>query len=400
MSKKHTHVSDLKGFSRLAVDAVSGLTSMVEAVNLNVLKTSAPLAGAVHQPLSKAVALVYRNIRAIANLVGDGIDSLLSLLAPLLANTSGWPGREPMLAVLNGVLGDHLEATHNPLAINMVFRYRAQALVLERQALLDAIPNVNGRILVMAHGLCMNDLEWKRRKHDHGVALSRDRGYTAIYLYYNSGRHISINGKEFAEQLETLVQQWPVPIEEMVILGHSMGGMLARSAFHYGSLSAHHWPAYLRKMVFLGTPHHGAPLERGGNWFHVIVDNSTYTAPMSSLGKIRSAGITDLRYGNLLDQDWEKHDRFAHVGDQRSSVPLPLKVQCFAIAATTGKQAGDIRDRLLGDGLVPVQSALGQHENTEMNLLFAAENQRIEYGMNHLDLLNRDEVYQQLLEWL
>jgi pimeloyl-ACP methyl ester carboxylesterase len=400
MSKKPTHASDLKGLSRLAVDAVSGITSVVEAVNLNVLKTTVPLSGAIHQPLSNAIALVYRNIRAIANLVGSGIDSMLSLLAPLLANTSGWPGREPVLAVLNGVLGDHLESTQNPLAISMVFRHSGKTLLLERQVLSEAIPNLNGRILVMAHGLCMNDLEWKRRKHDHGEALSRDRGYTTIYLYYNSGRHISINGKEFSEQLETLVQHWPVPIEELVILGHSMGGMLARSAFHYGSLSAHHWPAYLRKLVFLGTPHHGAPLERGGNWFHVIVDNSTYTAPMSSLGKIRSAGITDLRYGNLLDQDWDKHDRFAHVGDQRTCVPLPGKVQCFAIAATTGKEAGDIRDRFLGDGLVPVKSALGQHENEEMNLLFPTENQRIEYGMNHLDLLNRREVYQQLLTWL
>ncbi|MDO8650612.1 MAG: alpha/beta hydrolase [Undibacterium sp.] len=400
MSKDHSHSSDLRGLSRLTIDAIVGLVEMVEAVNMNILKSTVRWGVPVHKPLSSAVSMLYGNIRAITSLVGSGIDTLLNWLTPLLAKNSGWPGREPVLAVLNGVLGDYLEQTHNPLSITMAFRYRGQTLTLEKQALTKAMPHLNGRILVLAHGLCMNDLGWRRRRHDHGAALAHDRGYTPVYLYYNSGRHISTNGREFAEQLEVLVQEWPVAIEELVILGHSMGGMIARSAFHYGTLSRQRWPRQLRKLVFLGTPHHGAPLERGGNWFHVIVDNSSYTAPLSSLGKIRSAGITDLRYGNILDQDWEGFDRFAHVGDQRIAVPLPLKVQCYAIAATTGKQAGDIRDRLLGDGLVPLESALGQHEDPSMSLVFAPENQRIEYGMNHLDLLSRDAVYKQLLEWL
>lgn len=400
MSKNHSHSSDLRGLSRLTIDAIVGLLEMVEAVNINILKSTVRWGAPVHKPLSGAVSMLYRNIRVVTHLVGSGIDTLLNWLTPLLVKNSGWPGREPVLAVLNGVLGDYLEQTQNPLSIPMTFRCGGQALTLEKQALAKAIPKLNGRILVLVHGLCMNDLEWRRRRHDHGEALARDRGYTPVYLHYNSGRHISTNGREFAEQLDALLQQWPVALEELVILGHSMGGMLARSAFHYGTLAGYRWPRQLGKLVFLGTPHHGAPLERGGNWFHVIVDNSSYTAPLSSLGKIRSAGITDLRYGNLLDQDWEGFDRFAHVGDQRHTVPLPSKVQCYAIAATTGKQAGDMRDRLLGDGLVPVESALGQHEHPEMSLLFAAENQRIEYATNHMDLLNRHTVYQQLLAWL
>lgn len=400
MSKHHTHSSDLRGLSRLIMDGIAGVTNMAEAVNLNILKSTGKFGVPLDKPLSKVASMLYRNIRTATSAVGSGIETLLEWLTPLLVSNSGWTGREPVLAVLNGVLGDYLEETHNPLAIRMGFRFAGQSLELQPEALSRAIPGLNGRILVMVHGLCMNDLGWRRRHHEHGAALARDRGYTPVYLYYNSGRHISSNGQEFAAQMEALLAAWPVEPEQLVILGHSMGGMLARSAYHYANLAGYGWPRQLDKMVFLGTPHHGAPLERGGNWFHVLVDNSSYTAPLSALGKIRSAGITDLRYGNLLDEDWEGHDRFAHIGDQRNPLPLPSTVQCYAIAATTGLQAGDIRDRLLGDGLVPVESALGQHENPDMKLAFLPQNQQIEYGMNHLDLLNRHAVYQQLLTWL
>ena len=186
---------------------------------------------------------------------------------------------------------------------------------------------------MLAHGLCLNDLQWNRRGHDHGAALARDLGYTPVYLHYNTGLHISTNGRQLAEALEALVAQWPVPLEEFALVAHSMGGLVARSACHYGALAAHAWPRRLGTLVFLGTPHHGAPMERGGNWIDTLLEISPYTAPFARLGKIRSAGITDLRYGNLADEDWHGRDRFAR-GDRRRFVPLPDGVRCFAIGAT------------------------------------------------------------------
>ena len=200
-----------------------------------------------------------------------------------------------------------------------------------------AIPHAGGKLVVLLHGLCMNDLQWKRKGHDHGVSLARDLAYTPVYLHYNSGLHVSTNGRAFAERLETLVQLWPVPLTELVIIGHSMGGLVARSACHYGALARHEWVRRLDKLVFVGTPHHGAPLERGGNWVDLLLGASRYSAPLARLGKIRSAGITDLRFGNLLDEDWNKRDRFKRTGDLRLPVPLPQGVACYAIAATTGK---------------------------------------------------------------
>jgi pimeloyl-ACP methyl ester carboxylesterase len=203
-----------------------------------------------------------------------------------------------------------------------------------------------------------------------------------------------------AEQLETLVRLWPVPLTELVLIGHSMGGLVARSACHYGALARHEWPRRVDKLVFLGTPHHGAPLERGGNWVDALLGVSKYSAPLARIGKIRSAGITDLRFGNLVDEDWQRSDRFARSGDRRVAVPLPQGVACYAIAATMAKKAGDLPGRLLGDGIVPLASALGRHANPRLVLQFDASRQWVAHGTSHLDLLSRTEVYAQIKRWL
>jgi hypothetical protein len=153
-------------------------------------------------------------------------------------------------------------------------------------------------------------------------------------------------------------------------------------------------------VVFLGSPHHGAPLERGGNWVDILLSSNGYSAPLARLGKIRSAGITDLRFGNLVDEDWHKRDRFERSGDRRVAVPLPEGVACHAIAASTGKKEGDLSDRLIGDGIVPLASALGRHANPRLALTFDESRQWVAYGTNHLDLLNRAEVCAHIKGWL
>jgi pimeloyl-ACP methyl ester carboxylesterase len=318
----------------------------------------------------------------------------------LLGERSAWPGREPLLAALNGVLGDYLAASNNPLAITMHLRRGGIPLPSERRALAARIPQAGGKLVVLLHGLCMNDLQWKRRQHDHGAALARDLAYTPVYLHYNSGLHVSANGRAFAAQLENLVRLWPVPLTELVLIGHSMGGLVARSACHYGARARHQWLRRLEKLVFVGTPHHGAPLERGGHWVDILLSASRYSAPLARLGKIRSAGITDLRFGSLVDEDWKRRDRFEHDGQHRVAVPLPKGVACYAIAATTGEKASGLKVRLIGDGIVSLESALGRHPNPKLALGLAASRQWIAYGTNHLDLLSRPEVYARIKQWL
>jgi pimeloyl-ACP methyl ester carboxylesterase len=391
--------SDLRGYSRLAVDATIGVTDLVEAEHANILRPPFLRASATGRTRG-ITGLVYRNIRGVTRLVGVSLDALLVRLDAAIDPASTSVEREALLAAVNGVLGDHLAASANPLAIPMRLRRDGQPLELTTPALAAALPRPTGKILVLAHGLCMNDLQWQRKEHDHGAALAADAGFTPVYLHYNSGLHVSTNGRAFAGLLEALLGAWPVPVDELVIIGHSMGGLLARSACHYGGVAGHAWPRHLRKIVFLGTPHHGTSFERGGNWVTVALGVSRYTAAFARLGKIRSAGITDLRYGSFLDEDWEDRDRFAHDRDMRRVVPLPEGVQCYVIGAAIATGESVPSAPLLGDGLVPLRSALGQHPDPARNLSFPESQQWIGYGMSHWDLLDRSDVYEQIRRWL
>jgi hypothetical protein len=395
----HFHPSDLRGFARLATQATAGLADLVEAMHGTVSRRGG--AGGAKTPAgTRGIAgLVYRSVRGVTRLVGGGLDVLLGQLRPALPGRASSPEREAVLAALNGVLGDYLVATGNPLAIPMSLRRDGRALALETRALAAAFPRAGGKLAVLAHGLCMNDLQWNREGHDHGEVLARELGYSCVYLHYNSGLHTSTNGRALADLLELLVGQWPHRVEELAIVAHSMGGLVARSACHYGPLAGHAWPRHLRRLAFLGTPHLGAPMERAGNWVDAVLGATPYTAPFARLGKIRSAGITDLRYGNVLDEHWEGRDRFARAHDVQRFVPLPRGVDSFAMAATTGNKRGDLRDRLLGDGIVPVRSALGLREDSERSLWFPKSRQWIGYGMKHLDLLGRTEVSDRLVRW-
>jgi pimeloyl-ACP methyl ester carboxylesterase len=398
--KTRARTADLRGVNRLTIAGIAGVVDLVEAMHQQIASVPGLRATPRRDRTSGITRLVYRSIHGVIGLVGHGLDTLLAQFEPLLGERSTWPGREALLAALNGVLGDYLAASNNPLAITMQLRRDGAALPAEREPLAAAIPEAGGKLLVLLHGLCMSDLQWNRKGHDHGAALARDLGYTPVYLHYNSGLHVSTNGQAFAAQLESLVNNWPTPVTELVLLGHSMGGLVVRSACHYGTLAKHQWLQRLDKVVFLGTPHHGAPLERGGNWVDILLSSTAYSAPLARLGKIRSAGITDLRFGNLVDEDWTKRDRFARSRDFRVPVPLPEGAACFAIAASTGRSAGDFTDRLLGDGIVPLSSALGHHADPKFSANFEPSRQWVAYGTNHLDLLSRPEVYAHIRRWL
>jgi pimeloyl-ACP methyl ester carboxylesterase len=374
--KSHFFASDLHGIARLAADAATAW---------------------VPSPFARfAQDVVYAAISCGHSLAEFVIHGIAVPYGPYHSSYE----RESAIAALNGILGDHLAESANPLAIPMRLRRDGKSMAMEKKDVAATLPRATGTVLLMIHGLCRNDLQWRRRGHDHGAALEARLGHTAVYVHYNSGRHISTNGKELDELIERLVHAWPVPVERIIIVGHSMGGLVARSACHYAKASSRRWTGLLEKMVFLGSPHHGAPLERIGHWLHATLDRYPYTAPIAKLGRMRSAGITDLRFGNLVDEDWEGLDRFVHGVDSRRRIPLPRGVKCYAMAATTGRDAEDVRARLLGDGLVTVGSALGLHEDPARTLSISPQRQWVAYETGHLDLLSRPAVYEKLVEWL
>jgi pimeloyl-ACP methyl ester carboxylesterase len=401
---RHLRPSDLQAAVRLATQATTGVIGIAEGVHQSVRRKLGLSAGVEHDRTGGLTGQIYRGIRGVTELVGHGLDGALATLLPLLDDPSTHPapspGREAVLAALNGVMGDRLLAQNNPLAQRMELRLAGQALPIDRPVpLKERLAGASPHLLLLVHGLCMNDTQWHRSGHDHGAFLAQALACTPVYARYNSGLHTSINGRELAGQLERLVAQWPA-LESITVLGHSMGGLLARAAVFYGRQMGHRWPAQLRHLVFLGTPHHGAPLERAGHGVDVLLAASPFTLPFTRLGMLRSAGITDLRHGHVLDDDWQGRGRFDSPHDHRVPLPLPEGVACFTVAATLAPQRGLLADRLTGDGLVPLRSALGQHDEAARKLVFARDSQCTVYRTGHLELLSSPVVAQQLVRWL
>jgi pimeloyl-ACP methyl ester carboxylesterase len=405
---KHLRPSDLRAAAQLATSATQSIAGIAEGVNQAVWSTlGAPSGKAVDQTRG-ITGLVFKSVQGITGLVGQGIDTALAKLLPYIepVEHSSTHEREAVLAALNGVLGDHLAASGNALATPMSLRYQGQALNFQ------AMPpkaDMSSKVVLFVHGLCMNDLQWRcvhaagtanEQVVDHGASLAAAMGATPLYLRYNTGLHTSVNGRTLSALLEELMQHWPKRITQLTIVVHSMGGLITRSAVHIAQQEKAAWLKKLKSIAFLGTPHHGAPLEKAGNWIDIVLGSTPYSKPFAKLGQLRSAGITDLRYGHVTDEDWQGKDRFRRQPDSRQQVPLPEDVACYTVAGTLAAKRSALTERSVGDGLVTLPSALGQHGDAARRLAFAKTSQTIAYRTNHLQLLSSPEVGAQLLRWL
>ena len=401
----------LRGSAQLAFDTAHGVTTIVEEMYRNIAAAPFPMGRAPAGRAPGMAGFIHESVRRVIATTRRSSDWLLDRIAPSLDRTlPPGPHREALIAVLNGVCGDHLARSGNSLAIPMQLRVLlppathaeiapvvenafqkpagerrlpfARLLEVEKRsvqiyprpsALMDENFAPTGKLLILAHGLCMSDREWTSEQHNHAEVLSDTGDYTPVYTLYNSGRNISTNGLELCEQLTGLLDTWPVPIESINFIGFSMGGLLTRSALHIAQEQGHGWLAKVDKAVYVGTPHHGAVMERGGYWLQKSLTYSPYTAPLSALGRVRSAGITDLRHGNVRDEDWQQHDEHEDNSDPRQPTPLVDGVKHYAIGATLSKRSGARIGRLLGDGLVHPSSATGRHHSPEFDLDFPRE---------------------------
>ncbi|MCB1844564.1 MAG: hypothetical protein KDI09_16505 [Halioglobus sp.] len=419
----------LRGSAHLVFDAVDGVTHIVEGMYRNISATAWPLGRAPEGAAPGIAGFVHAAVRHINGLTRSGLDMALRQFSPQLDSIAPpGPYREAIIAALNGVCGDHLARTDNPLAIPLRLRValpggatsqpaaefpssarleglfdtsrRFIELYPQPVVLTDAAFRPGGRLLIAVHGLSMNDREWTSQNHNHVEALAAQNGYTPVYVNYNSGKHISDNGRELCSVLSELIDTWPVPVESITFIGFSMGGLLTRSALHAAESNGDRWRDLVDKAVYIGTPHHGAVMERGGFWLQKLLTYSPYTAPFAVLGRIRSDGITDLRHGNLRDDDWQHHDEHQDNADHRTATPLAAGIEHFAIAATLSKSSGERIGKLLGDGLVHPSSATGRHADPQHHLAFDEGNTRILYDLGHLGMLNDSRVMTQLTQWL
>jgi len=391
--------AEISAVSRLGGRAFAGLVSRIEQVHRAVADRAFTPAGPVsaparviHDSIMGGVYLVVRGAGTAAGVAGAETVSLLG--------AGGRPvGREPggnlAQAALNAIAGGQLEPDLSPLAIRMAVRAAGSDIGLTTRELSAVFGHPAPRLAVFVHGLAETETSWQRHAAEsepYGSRLQAEFGYTPVYVRYNTGRHVSDNGRDLAAVLDGLIAAWPGQADELLLVGHSMGGLVIRSACHYGREEAAAWVDRVRHVFYLGTPHLGAPLARAAGFAGWALDKMAETRPFATLINGSSPGIKDLRYGYVLADDWAGCDQDSCVRDHRHDAPLLPGANHYTISATVTADPGHPLGAAAGDLLVQPASAHGRRR-ARQRIPFPAGSRRGLGGMHHLDLLNHPAVW-------
>ena len=404
--------NEVRALSALAFDELRRFPGAIRDMHLGIAERAFRGVGPVGRPVQlihdSLSSRAYAAIGAGASGLGNAVDASMQRRGigeqvSLSTTQKGSFG----LAVLSGLIGDRLErdgsALHQPTSARM----QGERIGLDESSLRDAFPQATSRLVFFIHGLTGDEFCWSWGQNPatnpgaedaYGSRLVTDLGYTPVYLRYNSGLHISENGRTVAALLQELVQAWPVKVAQIALVGHSMGGLVARSAAHQADEHEQTWVRHVRHVVSLGTPHMGAPLEQGAHWAAVTLDKLPETRMLSSFLKKRSAGIRDLRHGSLVDEDWRDRDPEALRAVACQEVPLLPGATHYFVSASVTRDPEHPLGRLLGDILVLVPSASGKSKTRRIP--FRDEHGHHVGGTHHLALLNHPEVYERMRSWL
>lgn len=294
---------------------------------------------------------------------------------------------ENTLAVLNGVLGDYLARTDNGLATEIeVFASSSgdRPLRLERGAWQSVVREAPPKVVILAHGLMCNESVWRMRDgSDYGTRLAADFGYLPLYIRYNTGLPIAESGEHLDRVLGRLVASYPRPIQEIAVIGHSMGGLVIRSACHAACLGESSWLPKVNKAIYIGTPHLGSPLERMGRVVTKVLRAvpDPYTRMVAEIADLRSRGIKDLGDG---------------LHDAHHPVPLLPEIEHYLVAASLSDDPW--LATMFGDSLVPVASATnGTHH--PMSAALPPDHVKLMPGASHMAIAHDPAAYEHIKAW-
>lgn len=401
LKREPPHQGDLiEGLAQLATSGLTGIADIVMEMHREIVLR--PLG--LHTERGRKfwnkglTGRIYGLTKNIMGHSGEGVALSLRTFNRLTPSQQRRPltaMQHFLIGVINGVTGDHLIHMRNPMALPMMFYDRYGQ---------PQRGEVRGRVIILAHGLCMSHLSWDPGE---SVGLGEQIAYhspqsTVLYLNYNTGRRISQNGRTYANLLQELLDKNP-HITDIDLIGHSMGGLISRSALFYGKQMGYDWPSIADRLVCLGSPHHGAVLERLGFLVQERLGQVPFAGVLAKLFDIRSAGVIDLRHGSVRDDDWEHLEgRLGQKDDVRKPAPLPSSVKTFLVAGTLekGPTSTSRTMQALGDYLVSVSSALGEHGNALHRLKVPESRKAVFYGVNHMALQYHPAVRNQVIAWL
>jgi pimeloyl-ACP methyl ester carboxylesterase len=302
---------------------------------------------------------------------------------------------ENAISKLNAWIGDYLSQTGNELQQPMAFYRDNYPMALE-----DIAAPPTGRVCVLVHGLGCNESLWDfpapHEGGDYGERLEQHCGYMPLYLRFNTGLRVSTNGKQLAGLLDRFCACHDAAVTELLLIGHSLGGLVIRSACHLGSEERQDWVSRVRHVVYLGSPHLGAPLEKATNVATSVLGlfNTTATRVIRDLLNTRSAGVKDLRFGNLVEWDWLGCDPDELMNNRRVPVPW-LATARHHLAVGQALAGADT----FGDAMVWPESAAGRARGSETGAP-AGSDVQVMPGLNHLALARDPAVFEHIERWV
>jgi pimeloyl-ACP methyl ester carboxylesterase len=396
---------EIAAFGELAGEAAGGLASQIQQMHSGIAdrvwRAVGPAAIPVRLVHDRIASRGYSAARQLTHgLVSGSVRALGSAQPEEAESIQRTIMGRAVVGALNGIWGDRLAQRHNDLALSMTLRSGGRDVQLTRAGLRRAYPYATSRLAVFIHGLCETDDAWMlggSRHVPYGYRLQAELGYTPLYLRYNTGLHISENGRLFAKLLDQVTEAWPTEVHEVALIGHSMGGLVGRSACHYSDGCP--WCSKVRHVFTLGSPHLGAPLEQAANaasyWLGRIPETrALLAAPLN----LRSVGIKDLRYGYLVDECWQDQDCDAFLRNTSREIPFLRTAHHYFMCATVSRDADALAGRLIGDLLV-LRASAWSHQRGQ-RLRFPIEHYSHLGGANHFELLNHPAIYRQIRRWM
>ena len=301
---------------------------------------------------------------------------------------SGWYNLA--ISAVNGAFGDFLSQANNGLGIQTGFYRRGEKQDIGVTTT-DNHPDKPLRLVVFLHGLGCNERIWEFPNDiddDYGTRLAKDWHAEAFYVRYNTGLSIPVNGVNVAQQLDLLVRSCPQPVESLTLIGHSMGGLVSRSAYTYALENGLSWAVHCQRIITLGTPHLGAPLEKLASWSVKVLRAvpSEFTQVAAEVADTRSQGVKDLKDGTVhqLPADKMEVAKPSHYPD------------FYVVAGTLTKNESDWISYALGDGLVRIGSALGKMDSPDGVFEVPEGHCVIEAGLSHNTLAHSPLVYEHI----